>query len=334
MGGPSTEHEISLISGSNIVRAMDEKKYNVHPVLISKDNVWKWSSRELTPYQQNSFSINYFHSLGGNSLNELKTPALSDLPDADIAFIALHGAFGEDGKIQALLENWNIAYTGSGVLASALAMDKIQAKYTYLANEIPTADFEVLYRKEFSGEKLISVSEKLGFPLVVKDPCGGSSLDMGIAEDLDQFMDLVENLLSKFPRVICEKYISGTEASCGFLENGPILPPTEIKPHQGEYFDFEAKYQGKSEEITPANLSPELTQKIQQIAERAHKVLNCSVYSRTDVRIDANGDIFVLETNTLHGMTPQSLLPQQAAHQNIGYAELIDRIIAESLQKV
>ena len=137
MGGFSTEHDVSIVSGTGVVRAMDESKYNIHPVLIEKDGTWIWSARELSPYQKANFSSNYFHSLEGTSARKEHAPALSELPDCDIAFLALHGKWGEDGHVQALLENWGIPYTGCGILASALAMDKIRCKDAYTANGIP-----------------------------------------------------------------------------------------------------------------------------------------------------------------------------------------------------
>lgn len=333
MGGLSSEHDVSVVSGTGVVRALDPHKYNVHPVMITKQGEWLWSSRELSAYQQESFvAQNYFADMSGNAARREKLPALSELPDCDIAFLALHGTFGEDGRVQALLENWGIAYTGSGVLGSALAMDKIQAKQAYKASGVPTPEYAVLRRKGFQGNQLVAALDRLGLPLVIKDPCGGSSLDMGVAKTMDDAQALVERLFKKTPRLLCEQFIPGEEASCGYIEDQPALPPTEIRMTSTEFFDFEAKYQGASREVTPAEFSPERTSQIQNLVRKAHEACGCNVYSRSDVRIDKQGNIFVLETNTLPGMTPTSLLPQQAACIGLSYSQLIDVLIETSLQ--
>ncbi|MCK9182164.1 MAG: D-alanine--D-alanine ligase [Fibrobacteraceae bacterium] len=332
MGGYSTEHDVSVVSGTGVVRAMDATKYNIHPVLIQKDGTWIWSSRELSPYQKNNFAENYFYSLEGGSARKEKNPALSDLPDADIAFLALHGKWGEDGHVQALLENWNIPYTGCGLLASALAMDKIYAKAAYVANGIPTPPHKVIYRETFSGDLLVKTADLLGFPLVIKDPVGGSSIGMGIAKDLDEAAKIVEELFKNSSRLLCEKFIKGEEASCGYIEGLPALPPTEMRMTTREYFDYEAKYNGECREVTPAEFKPELMKRIQELAKAAHLAIGGAGYSRTDVRIDKDGKLWALETNTLPGMTPSSILPAEAACIGVSYTQLIDVIIETSLK--
>lgn len=332
MGGPSTEHDVSLVSGTGVVRSLDAKKYNVHPVLISKDGFWTWSSRELSPYQKESFSMNYFATVEGTAMQRKKAPALSELPDCDIAFLALHGKWGEDGRVQALLEHWKIPYTGCGVLASALAMDKIKSKEIYRSCGVPTPAFRVLERASFKGDLLVSAADELGFPLVIKDPIGGSSIGMGIAKNLEEAGDICTRLFDAAPTLLLEKFIAGEEASCGFIEGQPALPPTEMRMTTREYFDFEAKYQGECNEVTPAEFSPERTLAIQDLARKSHYALGCEGYSRTDVRIDKDGALWVLETNTLPGMTPSSLLPQQAACIGLNYSQLIDVIIETSLK--
>lgn len=331
MGGPSTEHDVSMVSGTGVVRALDAKRYNVHPVQISKDGFWTWSSRELSPYQKDNFSPNYFATVEGNAMQRKKAPALSELPDCDIAFLALHGKWGEDGHVQALLENWGIPYTGCGLLASALAMDKIKSKEVYRSHGVPTPPFHVLHKSTFTGDQLVATADELGYPLVIKDPVGGSSLGMGIAKDLESAERICAELFAVTPRLLCEKFIAGEEASCGFIEGQAALPPTEMRMTSREYFDFEAKYNGECREVTPAEFSPERTAAIQDLVRKAHYALGCEAYSRTDVRIDANGDLWVLETNTLPGMTPSSLLPQQAACIGLSYSQLLDVIIATSL---
>ena len=333
MGGYSTEHDVSVTSGTGVIRAMDSSKYNVHPVLIQKDGTWIWSSRELSPYQKDNFSENYFYSLEGPSARQEKNPALSELPSADIAFLALHGKWGEDGHVQGLLENWGIPYTGCGLLASALAMDKVLCKAAYLSVGIDTPSYRVLFRDDFSGDKLVEAADALGFPLVIKDPVGGSSIGMGIAKDLDEAGQIVNDLFKNSNRLLCEKFIKGQEASCGYIEGIETpLPPTEMRMTTREYFDYEAKYNGECREVTPAEFPEELTKRIQQLAKKAHLAIGGAGYSRTDVRIDADGKLWALETNTLPGMTPTSILPAEAAAVGIDYSHLIDLIIDTSLK--
>lgn len=332
MGGPSSEHDVSVVSGVGVVRALDPKRYNVHPVFIGKDGFWTWSSRELSPYQKDNFSINYFQMLEGKSMLHKRAPALSDLPDCDMAFLALHGKWGEDGHIQALLEHWGIPYTGCGMLSSAMAMDKIVSKQMYQVYGIPTPAFRVVNKATFTGDQLVEAADSLGFPLVIKDPVGGSSLGMGIAKDLEDAGRICADLFQSSPRLLIEQFIAGQEASCGFIEGQPPLPPTEMRMTTREYFDFEAKYNGECQEITPAELAPELMQAIQSLAHQSHVALGCEGYSRTDVRIDSEGALWVLETNTLPGMTPSSLLPQQAQCIGLSYSQLIDVIIETSLK--
>ncbi len=332
MGGFSSEHDVSVVSGTGIIRAIHPKKYNVHPVLIQKDGTWIWSSRELTPYQKENFSLNYFLALEGKSACKKKNPALSELPDSDIAFLALHGKWGEDGRVQALLENWKIPYTGCGVLASALAMDKIKSKEIYAFNKIATPAHRVLHRNSFSGDQLVSIADELKFPLVIKDPTGGSSLGMGIANDLEESEKIISELFQNSNTLLCEQYIQGREFSCAYIEGEKPLFPTELRMTTRKFFDFEAKYNGECEEITPAPLTTELTEQIQKLTQKAHESLSASVYSRTDFLMDSSEKIWAIETNTLPGFTPTSLLPQQAAHNGISYSELIDIIIQKSLK--
>ncbi|GHV11563.1 D-alanine--D-alanine ligase [Fibrobacterales bacterium] len=330
MGGPSSEHLVSLVSGTGMVRALDPHKYAIHPILIAQNGNWIWSKKPLSPYQIQNFSTNFFAS-GATNSGEMQTknrPSLEELKPIDIALLALHGRFGEDGHIQAMLEYAGIPYTGSGLLASALAMDKIKSKEIFKANGIPTPQFRVWCKSEHKPEHIQEAFSALGSPLVIKDPMGGSSLDMGFAKTPEQAAELCEKLFTKSQVLLVEQFIAGQEASCGYIEGCVPLPPTEIKMTTREFFDFDAKYNGEVQEITPAEFPPALTTAIQNLARSAHLALGCSAYSRTDVRIAPNGDLFVLETNTLPGMTPTSFLPQQALHIGLEYPALIEKIIS------
>lgn len=333
MGGPSFEHDVSVVSGTGVVRALDANKYKVHPVFISRDNEWIWSSQELSPYQKENFSPNYFATVEGTAMRREKAPALSQLPSCRIAVLALHGSFGEDGRVQALLEHWGIAYTGSGVAGSAIAMNKILSKRMYNALGIATPPSAELRRAEFNGTVLADLGEHFGYPLVLKNPTGGSSLGLGIAADLEEAGTLAQKLFAGTDVLLVERFIAGREASCGYIEGLPPLPPTEICMTTRTYFDFEAKYKGESREVTPAQFPLEWTNHIQDLARICHHALGCQVYSRSDFRIDDHGQIWALETNTLPGMTPQSILPQQAAALGLSFTQLLNEIIEGSLRK-
>ena len=332
MGGPSVEHPVSLVSGTGIVRALDPHKYEIHPVLISQDDYWTWGRKPLTPYQCQNFSINFFAS-AENEMQKKLRPSLEELKPMDIAFLALHGRFGEDGHIQAMLDYAGIPYTGSGMLSSALAMDKIKSKEIYRANGIPTAEFRIWQRENFSKEFIEEAFEHLGSPLVIKDPLGGSSLDMGFAKNIEEAGKICEKLFEKSGRLLAEQFIAGQETTCSYIEDCPPIPPTEIRMTTREFFDYDAKYNGEVIEITPAEFPENLIKEIQSLARKAHYALDCQVYSRTDVRINKEGKLFVLETNTLPGMTPTSFIPQQAKHIGLDYSALVDFLIEKSLIK-
>jgi len=332
MGGPSTEHQVSISSGTGVIRALDAHKYAVHPVLIAQDGHWTWGSKPLTPYQSQNFSVNFFAG-AENDMHRKLRPSLEDLKPMDIAFIALHGRFGEDGHFQAMLDYAEIPYTGSGMVSSALAMDKIMSKGIYMANGIPTANFRVWHKKEFSEEIIEEAFESLGSILVIKDPLSGSSLDMGFAKNIEEAGLLCERLFEKSSRLLVEEFITGRETTCAYIVGCQPLPPTEIRMTTKAFFDFDAKYNGEVIEITPAEFSVELMREIQFFAKKAHHALECEVYSRTDMIINEEGKIFVLETNTLPGMTPTSFIPQQAKHIGLDYSALVETLIEKSLTK-
>lgn len=330
MGGLSTEHDVSVVSGTNIILNLKHSKYRIYPVFISKDNIWSWSHKYISDYQRGCFNEQYFF---GNEflVKATKDPDLSKLPDVDLAVIcAMHGEFGEDGQLQALLENVGIKFTGSNSKASKIAMDKISSKEAYKAAGIPTAPWIVLDKNMNWREDLSNAIKEFGFPLPIKDPIGGSSIGMGIVKSEEEAMKLAEELFQKSPKLLVEKFIEGREASCGFIEGEDFLMPTEIITESG-YFDYEAKYEGKSQEVTPADMPVEWIKTMQEYSSLAHECLGLSTYSRTDYRIDKDGAIFALETNTLPGFTPTSLLPQQAAYNGIEYSELLDLLIEKSL---
>lgn len=340
MGGISSEHPVSLVSGVGMLKNLDPSRYVGFPILISKDNRWIWPSAASASSGAQTESITLESSqqaeafLADPPLEWItaRFPDFNPFPRCDIMLIGLHGVGGEDGRLQGFLDLAGQAYTGSGALGSALAMDKIAAKEIYRAVGIPTGRYRVLSRAEYAGARP-GLEKEFGYPMVVKTPTGGSSIGMGIAKDAASLDALIASLGPTTDRLLVEEFLAGREGTCGYLEGFSPLSPTEIRPLKDGFFSFDAKYKaGGSEEITPATFPPDILARMQSLAATAHHALRLSVYSRTDFIFTPDG-VFALETNNLPGFTPTSLLPQAAAHSGISYGELLTRIIGESLRK-
>lgn len=342
MGGISPEHPVSLVSGTGMLKNLDPERFAGFPILISKDNEWIWPEPKAGSGDYGVDSAEKaaaFLASPPAGWHRARFPRFDTFPRCDVMLLGLHGVGGEDGRFQGFFELSGQAYTGSGSLGAALAMDKITSKRLYQAAGIPTARYRVLEKAEYAGSiasARAALEKEFGYPVVVKDPLGGSSIGMGIARDAAGLEKLLETLGEKAQRLLAEEFIQGREGTCGVLANFAPLAPTEIRPVKDGYFNFEAKYQaGRTEEITPAQFPAEVIARMQAIARKAHEVLQLSVYSRTDF-IYAEGrpapdDLFVLETNNLPGFTPTSLLPQAAAHAGLSYAGLLTKVIEESL---
>jgi D-alanine-D-alanine ligase len=258
---------------------------------------------------------------------------MAEAPEIDAALILLHGAYGEDGTIQGLLELLDIPYQGAGVLGSAMAMNKIVSKQLYEKWDLPVPAHVVVRRSApFAAGDLI---ESIGLPLVVKPVNGGSSIGMSIVRAARDLEKALADAFAQDHTVLLEAYIQGVEITAGVLGNQTLeaLPLVEIVPDQDhEFFDYQAKYQaGITQEICPARISPALTQQAQTYALKAHQALCCVGYSRTDMIVRGE-DLFILETNTIPGMTPTSLFPQAAQAAGISFGQLLDRLIELGIQ--
>jgi D-alanine-D-alanine ligase len=253
----------------------------------------------------------------------------------DVVFIAMHGPLGEDGTVQGLLELADIPYTGSGVLASSLAMNKVMSGQLFQHNglNVPQSLVFTVWDWDRSSSDVVSkVKEKLGFPCVLKPVELGSSVGISIAKTDREFKTDFQNALRYSNEVLVEEYLDGKEVTCAVLgaaggEEPIPLIPTEIVPKTSKFFDYEAKYTpGATEEITPPrDISDEMYREIQKTAVRAHKILGCGGMSRTDMII-RNGTLYVLELNTIPGMTEVSLYPQAARAAGIDFPELLSRL--------
>lgn len=251
----------------------------------------------------------------------------------DAAFVLLHGVNGEDGTVQGFLDLLGIPYQCAGVLGSALAMNKLISKFFYEKAGIPVPAYIGLNKSD-----PVDVGDcvtRLGLPVVVKPASGGSSLGMGIARSESELPAAIAEAFAHDETIVVEQYLSGTEITGGVIGDAPAeaLPIIEIEPENCHaFFDFEAKYNGRTREICPARISDDDTAEAQRLAAAAHRALFCSGCSRTDIII-SDGQMYVLETNTIPGMTENSLLPLAAKTAGMSYAQLLDRLIGIALEK-
>lgn len=339
LGGTSSEHDISLQTGSFMIETLRAGPHQVTPVLIDRSGEWLTAGKnailpDFAEQQQaeKHWFVDQFCRINGHSLQRnIHIGSLS----ADIVCLGLHGGEGENGSIQGALQVHGLPYTGSGVLASALAMDKQRANLLFQAGGFSVADFYCFERHNFSQEQF-QQCQNLTFPVFIKPTEGGSSVHTTMAEDYQQALTTIRQNIQLEAKWMVQSLLRGREVSCGVLEqdNGccTALPVTEIIPKK-EFFDFEAKYvAGQTEEITPANLAEPVYQSVQQLAIKAHTLLGCNGYSRTDFII-VGEQPYILETNTLPGMTATSLVPQQAQHYGLSMSQVLEKIIAAGLQR-
>lgn len=329
-GGDSPEREVSLESGLRVSSSLLRSNHDVALIDLYKD--YKFDKEETYYFKNNQSkyeftmpreSIEELQSNKADPVNMIGENVLNICRMADIVFMALHGSIGENGQLQAILDSQGIKYTGSGHVGSLLAMDKDLTKSLLTNVNILTAKWELI-----DLENLNSINIK--FPFVMKPRDGGSSIGVHFIEDQQAFDNKVEELRKYERFMILEEKLEGREFSVGVLGN-KALPPIEIIT-SGGFYDYENKYvAGMAEEICPAKLDKETSSKLQEITLKVHSTLRLGSYSRIDFIIQDN-DIFCLEANTLPGMTPTSLFPQEANAIGINFDELCNQMIHLSLQ--
>lgn len=329
MGGPSAEHDISLQSGLSVLQYLDRSRYKPRAVVISPQKLFFFCKEEAHTLTMDELSAPQASGRFQGPFSPTECAGLWH--DCEVAFLALHGSFGEDGVIQGYCETLDIAYTGSGVRASAVAMDKIDSKYVFMHNDIPVPPFSV-YGPLYPENTPETIGAAHGYPLFVKCPQSGSSKLMGQAHTLSQLKSLLQEYAGYSDRILIEQRICGREFSCPVLDkkNGDVtaLPVIEIRPEGTPFFDFTAKYTpGACSEIVPAPVDDELSARIQEIAIRAHRAIGCSGISRVDMIYDEQ-TVFVLEINSLPGLTANSLIPKSFRSQGGTYAQLLDTMIS------
>lgn len=335
-GGTSTERAISISSGTGVCRALRQKGHKavLVDIFCGVENV-NWEDPFPEEYDVEAAS-SYMKSFDNHINNMRKTrrsffgPNVLELcQKADIVFLGLHGANGEDGKVQAAFDLLGIRYTGTGYLSSAMAMDKGITKQMFLMNHVPCPKGTSM-KKEDCTKKIEDL--KMEFPVVVKTCCGGSSVGVYIVNNQKEYEEALEAAFSYEDEVVVEEYIKGREFSVAVVD-GKAYPIIEIAPIQG-FYDYKNKYQaGSTIETCPADLSPELTQKMQRYAEEGAKALSLEAYCRLDFMMKENGEMYCLEANTLPGMTPTSLIPQEAQVLGMDYPTLCEELIHISMKK-
>lgn len=293
MGGNSAEREVSLRSGMAVYNALKRKGYN-------------------------AVAIDVDHNICSLLIRE----------GIELAFLVLHGGCGEDGSIQGLLEVLGIPYTGSGVLASALSMDKEASKKIFLYHGIPVPPFVVLSEEEIKSKEKDKTLCPFDMPWVIKPSKEGSSIGVSIVKTEGEITTALNSAINFGTKVIIEKYIEGKEIQVGIL-NKRVLGSIEVRPKK-EFYSYEAKYTpGLTEYIAPPEISEKELKKIEEFGLRAHIALGCKGATRIDTILSKEGDVYVLEVNTIPGMTETSLLPKIARQSKLEFDDLIEEILRE-----
>jgi D-alanine-D-alanine ligase len=344
MGGPSSERGISLRSGEAVLGALRRGRYAVLPVDVRRDGTWGVPAPTLLEGPPPSPEEPAVDLAPGSIAAERVRTVLARAGaegSVDCVFLALHGRFGEDGTIQGLLEAAGIPYTGSGVLASALAMDKERAKVVVAAAGVAVARGAAVGRAAWEADRdgvLAALAASPGFPAFVKPACEGSSIGAGPADGAGDLAARVDAAFARgADRVLVEERIAGREVTCPVMGNrgGPLraLPVVEIVPRGRPFFDFEAKYDPAAcEEICPARLGDAERRRVEEAALAAHRALGCDGMSRSDFLL-RDGEPIYLETNTIPGLTEQSLCPKSARAAGIPFPRLLDLLVDLALER-
>ena len=320
MGGTSAEREVSLASGSGIVKALRERGHEVYTVDTARGFIPPEQEGDLLPGGVKSAPPAEME----NALPLLQLGQVEQLRAAEIAFLALHGGEGEDGTIQAYLQLLGIKYTGSGPLGSGIAMDKDVTKRLLRDAQVPTLPWRVARAPGFVYDP-DTIEDLVGIPCVVKPSREGSSVGLHVVKDREELDPAVNDASQYDTEVMIERYAKGRELTVGILGD-QALPPVEIRPKKGIY-DYESKYTpGMTEYLCPAPLDEEVVAQMQAYALRAFKVLKLRGYARIDF-ILAQEQLWCLEANTLPGMTATSLFPKAAAAAGMEFGELCERIV-------
>lgn len=310
-GGPSPEYEVSLNTGKSVLKNLGEK-YAARDILVDKEGNW-----HLDGFVKNPDSV---------------------VKHFDVIFNAMHGTYGEDGTVQKLLEDLRVPFTGAKSLPSSMAMNKHLAKKVYGQKFLRTPHYEVIRKEDASQSRLFEVYARFAKPVVVKPASSGSSCGVTLAKDWAEFLMGIEKAFSFSPVVLIEEMIVGKEATCAVVESASkknhayaLMPIEIVTPKDKKLFDYDAKYTGISQEKCPGDFTEAETEKLQNMATGAHHALNMRHYSRSDFIVTPD-DIYILETNSLPGITEESLLPKALKAHDVKLEEFLDHIIILALR--
>lgn len=311
-GGPSSEHDISLITGANVLKNLEREPYRPVDIYIDKDGVWHARGIPMTPERA--------------------------LADADVAINVLHGQYGEDGTVQKILDRIGTPYTGAGAYAAAISLNKPLSKEILAKEGIRMPKHKVLKVSHNLDKDAREAFRAFSPPVVVKPASAGSSVGMTLAKTFDEFLTGVKKAFEHSPTVLVEEYIQGKEATAGVVEGlrgekmYSLLPIEIIPPPKAAFFDREVKYNGETIERVPGNFTKEETAEIQRLARLAHEVLGQRGYSRSDFMVSPRG-VYFLETNSAAGvgLTSESLLPKSLKAVGISFHEFLDHIIKDAI---
>lgn len=350
-GGKSGEHEVSLMSAASILRAMNKEKYNIIPVGITKEGIWKlfdgsieqiesgeWenianklleskenrSDISILPVEKEEFSV----TIGNKGREKI-----------DVVFPVLHGPHGEDGTVQGMLELVNVPYVGAGVLSSAVAMDKAIAKKLFQSEGIPQAAYDVIYYKKYKQDPLkyiTFIESKFSYPVFVKPANLGSSVGITKAKNREQLKESIQEAAKYDRKIVIEEFINGREIECSVLGNDePVASlPAEIIPSH-EFYDYRDKYfDGTSQFIVPADLPDEIIEEIRNLAVKAYKLIDCSGLARVDFFVERDTNrVLINEINTMPGFTKISMYPKMWEVTGLPYEQLIDKLIELAIER-
>lgn len=345
-GGTSAEHEVSLISAKNVIEALDQQKYDLF--LIGIDKSGEWLLRDRSSYLANANDLKLVHLDGAKegvalllkqNQKEIVSYQRSQLHQSlnlDVIFPVLHGTFGEDGTVQGLLKLAGIPFVGSGILGSAIGMDKDVMKRLLRDAEIPVARFLTVHqynRDQFTFEAVV---QKVGLPFFVKPANAGSSIGINKVKEKEKYFDALAEAFLYDRKVIIEEFISGKEVECSVLGNdSPIVSlPGEVIP-QHEFYSYEAKYldaDGAHFQI-PASLPPQVVAAAKEMAIKAYRAICCEGMARVDFFLKENGDLLVNEINTIPGFTSISMYPKLWEVSGISYSELLDKLVELAIER-
>ena len=310
-GGPSNEYDVSLKTGATVLKHLDRERYQPLDVFIDKNASWHVDGVATNP-------LDLRHRV-------------------DVAWNALHGSYGEDGEVQRFLESIDLPYTGSGVVASAVAMHKAKAKEVFVRHGLSVAPGIEVELSIMNDADVREIVRTLPPPYIVKPVSSGSSVGMSVAHSISELHDALMRANEHSSNVLIESMVRGREATCGIVDGYrgekyyALMPIEIVPPTDASFFDYSAKYSGTSQEICPGRFSREETNAIQEAARTAHEALGARHYSRSDFIVTPKGKPYILETNTLPGLTEESLVPKALAAAGCSLREFLDHVIKQAV---